>query len=254
MLDKTLNVDVDEEPSSAVADTHVEPPRKGWKQGFFRATPIILGYVPIGLAYGMLAQKSGLSALNTVLMSILVFAGSAQLISVGMFAVQAPALSIIMTTFIVNLRHFMMASAIAPHLKRWRKFELAAFAYQLTDETFAVHSAQFSSEVPEKAEVFATNITAQTAWLSGTILGVVIGQAVTDVRPFAFDYALPAMFVVLLVLQIKQWIHVVVAMFTGILAVVLLQAGMTQWNVMAATIIGATIGIILEQWTNRSSS
>ena len=220
-----------------------------WFRGVMRAMPIVFGYVPVGLAYGILAQKAGLSPVNTVLMSILVYAGSAQLIAVGLFGAQVPVLTIIMTTFVVNLRHLIMASALTPYLKHWRKRELAVFAYELTDETFAVHSAQFPNGVPPKIEVLATNITAQTSWVTGTLLGIAVGRLVTDVKPFALDYALPAMFVALLVLQIKQWVHVVVAVLTGLLAVVLLQAGMTQWHVMTATVIGAGIGVILQKWT-----
>jgi 4-azaleucine resistance transporter AzlC len=221
--------------------------RRGWLSGVLRAIPIVLGYVPVGFAYGVLAQKAGISALNTVLMSLLVYAGASQLIAVGLFAAKAPALSIIITTFVVNLRHLIMSSAVAPYLKHWRKIELAAFAYQLTDETFAVHSTQFPSGVPSKAEILATNVTAQTAWVVGTILGIVAGQLITDVKLFALDYALPAMFVALLVLQIKNRIQIVVAFLTGILAIVLLQAGMEQWNIIAATVVGTTVGVVIEQ-------
>jgi 4-azaleucine resistance transporter AzlC len=216
-----------------------------------RAMPIVLGYVPVGLAYGVLAQKAGISPLNTVLMSILVYAGSAQLIAVGLFGAQVPAFTIIMTTFVVNLRHLIMSSALTPYLKHWRKRELAAFAYEVTDETFAVHSAQFPEGVPAKAEVFATNVTAQLSWITGTLLGIGLGQLVTDVKPFALDYALPAMFVALLVLQIKHWAHVIVALLAGLLALALFQYGITQWHVMTATIIGASIGVAIELWTKR---
>lgn len=222
---------------------------RNWFKGVVRAMPIVFGYVPVGLAYGILAQKAGLSPLNTVLMSILVYAGSAQLIAVGLFGVQTPVFTIIMTTFVVNLRHLIMASALTPYLKHWRKRELAAFAYELTDETFAVHSTRFPEGVPAKAEVFATNITAQTSWIIGTLLGIAIGQMITDVKPFALDYALPAMFVALLVLQIKHWIHIVVALLAGILGLILFQIGMTQWHVMTATVVGATVGVLIEQWT-----
>jgi 4-azaleucine resistance transporter AzlC len=225
--------------------------KQGWINGVLRAAPIVLGYIPVAIAYGVLAQKSGLSALNTMLMSLLVYAGSAQLIAVSLFGANAPVLSVIMTTFVVNLRHLIMASAVAPFLKRWRKVELAAFAYQLTDETFAVHSTNFPSGTPDKAEVFATNITAQTAWVTGTVIGIVAGQLITDVKPFALDYALPAMFAALLVLQIKKRIHVVIALLTGVLAIVLLQAGMKQWNVITATVVGATVGVVIEQLLNK---
>ncbi len=230
--------------------------RRGWLTGIAQAVPIMLGYIPIGLAFGVLAQKAGISALNTLLMSLLVYAGSSQLIAVGLFAAGAPALSVILTTFVVNLRHMLMSAAISPFLKRWRKFELAAFAHQLTDETFAVHSARMStsSGTPNKAEVFAINVTAQAAWIFGTWLGIIVGQLITDVRPLALDYALPAMFVALLVLQIKDHTQIGVAILTGILAVGLLLIGVGQWNVIAATVVGATIGVISEKWINEQSS
>lgn len=111
----------------------------------FRQTlPIILGYVPVGFAYGVLAQKSGLSGINTILMSLLVFAGSAQLIAVGLFAAKAAPLAIVATTFVVNLRHLLMSAALAPYLRGWSKSRLALFSYQLTDETFALHVGRFA--------------------------------------------------------------------------------------------------------------
>jgi 4-azaleucine resistance transporter AzlC len=213
-----------------------------------------MGYIPIGLAFGVLAQKTGLSALNTLLMSLLVYAGSAQLIAVGLFGVGTPPLSIILTTFVVNLRHLLMSAAVAPHLKRWRKLELAVFAHELTDETFAVHAARFVSESPRQAQVFATNTTSQAAWILGTGLGVLMGQVIADVRPLGLDYALPAMFIALLVMQIKDHIQIAVAVLTGTASVILLLAGVNRWHVIVATLIGATLGVIVEQWTKKPSS
>ena len=193
--------------------------RPGWLAGVIQASPIVLGYVPIGLAFGVLAQKAGISTLNTLLMSLLVYAGSSQLIAVGLFASKVPALSVILTTFVVNLRHVLLSAALSPFLKRWRKREIAAFAYELTDETFAIHAVRFASGTPGKAEVLATNMTAQVAWIFGTWLGIMVGQSITDVKPLALDYVLPAMFVALLVLQIKDRVQVGVALATGALSV-----------------------------------
>jgi len=233
------------DPTEAVAS------RPEWLIGVTRAVPIVMGYVSIGVAFGVLAQKAGLSALNTVLMSLLVYAGSSQLIAVGLFAASAPALSVILTTFVVNLRHILMSAALSPYLKRWSKPELAAFAYQLTDETFAIHSARFASGLPSKAQIFAANVTAQAAWICGSWLGVVLGQAITDVKPLGLDYVLPAMFIALMVLQIKDRVQVGVALATGALSVGLLLAGVSRWNVIVATLIGATIGVVFERWINQ---
>lgn len=225
-----------------------------WVAGVLRAIPIVLGYIPVGFAFGVLSQKAGLSMINSLAMSFLVYAGSAQLIAAGLVAAGAPAVSIILTTFIVNLRHMLMSAALSPYLNKWRKRDLAAFSYQLTDETFAVHAAHFAQHVPEKQEVFATNITAQASWVFGTWLGVVAGGLIQDVKPFALDYALPAMFVALLILQVKTRIQVWVAVLTGFLAVGFAQVGMDQWYVIAATILGAAIGVVIESWNKKRSS
>jgi 4-azaleucine resistance transporter AzlC len=214
----------------------------------------VLGYLPIGFAYGILAQKAGLSTFSTLLMSLLVYAGSSQLIAVGLFSTGASAWSIIVTTFVVNLRHMLMSAAVSPYLKRWRQPELAAFAYQLTDETFAVHSARFVSDTIDKVETFAINVTAQVAWILGGWLGSVAGQLITDVKSLALDYALPAMFVALLVLQIKDRLQIGVALLAGVMAVGLSLAGVDQWYVIAATLTGATCGVILEEWIRIGSS
>jgi len=228
-----------------------------WLRGVSRALPITLGYVPIGFAYGVLAQKAGLSAFNTLSMSIFVYAGSSQLIAVGLFAAGAAPLSIILTTFIVNLRHMLMASALAPYLNRWNKLELSTFAYEITDESFALHSVEFPRVAPQggpvAVESLALNMTAQVSWVLGTWLGLVAGGMITDIKLFALDYALPAMFIALLMMQMKDRVQLIVASATGIIAVTLLLAGLDQWYVIAATLIGASLGVMVEQWTKKRS-
>lgn len=220
--------------------------RRPWFRGMMLAAPIVMGYIPIGFAYGVLAQQAGLSARNTLLMSLIVYAGSSQFIAVGLFAAGTPALSVILTTFVVNLRHMLMSASLSPYLKGWRKHELAAFAYELTDESFAIHVTRFAGAMPPKAEIFATNVTAQVSWIFGSWLGTVAGQLITDVKPLALDYALPAMFIALLVMQIHDNVQVTVAVAAGLLAVGLTLGGMGHWSVILATLAGATFGVLLE--------
>ena len=84
---------------------------------FEQALPVAMGYIPIGFAYGVLAIKAGISPANTLWMSVIVFAGSSQLIAVGLFTAGAGSLSMIITTFIVNLRHMLMSASLSPFLK-----------------------------------------------------------------------------------------------------------------------------------------
>jgi 4-azaleucine resistance transporter AzlC len=219
--------------------------------GVKRATPIVLGYIPIGFAYGVLAGKSGLSDANTILMSIIVFAGSAQFIAVGLFASGTGPAAVILTTFVVNLRHMLMAASLAPYLKGWKKRHLAFFSYELTDESFALHSTAASRLAECRLEALSLNVTAQLSWVFGTVLGVFAAGLIGDVKPFGLDYALAAMFIGLLVAQCGDRIKVFTALVAGGLATLLYLAGFQQFHIIAATVLAASVGLGVEQWIKR---
>lgn len=219
-----------------------------WGRGTVRALPIVLGYVPIGFAYGVLAGQSGLSASNTLLMSVIVFAGSAQFIAVGLFAAGTGAAVVILTTFFVNLRHLLMAASLAPHLSGWKKRYLAFFSYELTDETFALHSADTTCLGGNMVEALAINVTAQLAWVAGSLLGIVASGIIGDVKPLGLDYALPAMFIGLLVGQCQSLVQLATAIFSGLLATAMYLYGFQQSYIIGATILGASFGLWVEQW------
>lgn len=225
--------------------------RSIWLAGFRQALPIVMGYVPVGAAFGVLAHKTGLSLFNTVLMSTIVFAGSAQLIAVAMLAAGMSPLSIVATTFVVNLRHLLMTAALSPHLRAWRKWQLALFAYEVTDESFALHSARFARGDSDKRVSFVINATAHLSWIVASWAGFLAGATIPDIKPLGVDYALPAMFIALLAMQVKNTLHVFIAGFTGMAAIILVQAGADQWSVIIATVLGATIGAGVESWMKR---
>ena len=222
-------------------------------QALSPALPVVLGYLPIGFAYGVLAINAGLTPFETIAMSIVVYAGSAQLMAVSLFQAGINPFSIIATTFIVNLRHLLMSASLATYLEHWQKSEVAAFCYELTDESFGVHSLRFERGENAAPQTLAINFTCQLAWVAGTVLGALAGTLITDVKPFALDYALPAMFIALLVLQLKSKLHLLVAVVGGLLSIALWLGHVTQWNVILATILAATVGAGVETWTKRQS-
>jgi len=221
--------------------------------GVIRAVPIILGYLPIGLAFGVLASTAGLSIYSAVAMSVFVFAGSAQLISVGMIDVGAGVAAITMTVFLVNLRHMLMSAYLAPHLGRLKTWQQVLFSYEITDESFAVHSAYFRKQgVPPTAQLFGVNAAAHLAWISGTLLGAWLGAYLTfDIDAYGVDYALPAMFIALLVMQIENVRHVIIALLAAALGLLFYLAGMSQLYIILATVIAATVGVLLKQFFSR---
>ena len=214
--------------------------------GVRRALPIVLGYVPVAFAFGVLAVKSNIPPALVVAMSVFHFAGSGQFVCAGLWGAGVGAMSVIVAVFVVNLRHLLMSAAMAEPLaplKRWQRF---LFGCEMTDETFGVHITAFQRGWKLcTATLFTCNLTAHASWVLGTVIGVFCGGLVHDVKPLGLDYALTAMFLALLVPQCVSRLHVLVAIVTAILSLSLKLAGMGQWNVVVATVLGATLGVIL---------
>lgn len=225
---------------------------KSFGRGVRLAIPIVLGYLPVGFTFGVLAQKAGLSTLESGLMCLLVFAGSGQLIGVNLILAGLSPFNIITTTFVVNARHLLMSAALVPFLGRWSKKKQALFCAEMTDETFALNIARFAEHTGGRRglevdgpEAVGINVTSHCAWIMGGVLGAMFGGLITDLKPYGLDFALAGMFVALLVPHFKIPRHLAAAILSALLSVVLYLGGVEQWNVLIATVTAATVCLFL---------
>lgn len=216
------------------------------EDGIRAAWPICLGYLPIGIAFGVIAQKGGLTPFEIGFMSLLVFAGSSQFIAVSMMSAGAGLPAIVMTTFMVNFRHFLMSSTLAVHLRGVKKKWLSLYAYGITDESFALNLTRFQEEPWDWKRAFVVNQTANMAWIGSTVLGGV-GGTLLPAGAFGMDFALMAMFLCLLVFQLKGMSHGVTALLSGVAAVVFSLLFEGNGHIVAASLLGATLGLALKK-------
>ncbi|MBA4397289.1 MAG: branched-chain amino acid ABC transporter permease, partial [Syntrophus sp. (in: bacteria)] len=177
---------------------------------------------------------------------------SAQFIAVSMLSGGAAAIPIILTTFTVNLRHLLMSSSLAVHLRGLNAGWLSLYAYGVTDESFALNIARFREEAWDWRRALVLNHTANLAWIASTVIGGYGGQFI-PAGAFGIDYALPAMFICLLVLQIRGGLYIAVALIAGLLAVVFSLLFPGNAYIVAATVAAATIGVFLRNWKGRAS-
>ncbi len=221
-----------------------------FRDGLTAAWPIMLGYFPIGMALGVLGQQAGLGPAWIGLMSVLVFAGSAQFIAVAMLAGGASATSIILTTLVVNFRHFLMSSALAVPLRGVGRAFLLLFAYGITDESFAVNMTRFREGNWDRWRALVVHHAANTTWILATILGSLVGSLIPP-GACGIDFALPGMFIALLVLQLRDRVHVVTGVLAAGLAVLwkLLIPGDSY--IVGAAVLAATGGYLLRRKRRR---
>lgn len=219
------------------------------KRGVSLAMPIVVGYLPIGFAFGVLAAAAGLSVSAAAAMSIFVYAGSAQLIAVGIIESGAGPQVLAVTVFLVNLRHLLMSSYLAPYLGVLRRWQQAIFCFQLTDESFAVHSTVFreNGTAGPPASLFALNGAAHLSWITGSLAGAWAGsRLLVDTRLFGLDYALPAMFIALLVMQADNRRRIMIALLAAGLSITLYLSGAIWWHIIIATVVAAAVGALTE--------
>ncbi|MFP7492809.1 AzlC family ABC transporter permease [Terribacillus saccharophilus] len=225
-----------------------------FKQGFKDCIPTLLGYVSIGIAAGVVGVAAGLSALEVLLLAVLVYAGSAQFIFAALVLEGSPAAAIILTVFIVNLRHFLMSATLAPHFTRYSVWRNIGIGVLLTDETFGVAAGKIQQKQQMSASwMNGLNITAYLCWIVSCAAGAVFGDWLSNPEMFGLDFALTAMFIALLVLQLDAIEKSNIGHYMRLIAcVVLLMIGFSffissHMAVLVATIIGATLGVVTEK-------
>lgn len=212
--------------------------------------PVCLAYFPLGLAFGVLAQKTGLSGFQIFFMSCLVFAGSGQFVAVSMMGVGASALAIILTTFMVNLRHLLMSFSLAVRYRGAPRGPLSLLSCFIVDETFAVNTLQLKAGAWSVQNAIFASFLAYCAWVVSTVTGGLLGPLIPH-GAFGIDYAMIAMLIGLLVFQLKNFMDLVTAFFAALFGT--LTALFVPGNafIIVGAVLGASFGLVVKRWQMR---
>lgn len=166
------------------------------------STPVFFGYISIGFAFGFLLVKAGFPWYLAPIMCVVIFAGAAQFMAIGMLLDNKGPLEIGLAIFFVNARHMVYGLSLLERFKSFKKFK-NYLIYGLTDETYALLT---TIEAPNGChpEIFDFWMTAfnQSYWTIGSTLGALLGCVITFNAP-GLDFALTALFIVLTIEQIK---------------------------------------------------
>lgn len=224
-----------------------------WTEGIRRALPIVLGYIPVGFAFGILAVKNGIPPSLVIAMALLMFSGSGQFVFASLWGSGVGIISTGVAVGIVNLRYLIMSAAETQWMSKYPRWQKFILGMGITDETFVVHAAQIeNSWKPHLATFLVCNSTTHIAWISGCAIGAFCGNLINDAKPLGLDYALTAMFIALLVPQCTTRNHVIVVIFSLVLSIVLKANGLEEWNIAISTICGATLGLLLFMFSKRT--
>lgn len=168
---------------------------------------LVIAAVPFAIIYGALAVTAGLSEWLVMAMSIFVFAGASQFIAVTLFTSSAAYPVILLTVFIINLRHMLYAASLMPQIAKLPQWFRLPMGFLLTDEAFAVVSNRVI-QTPSKrgfvAYYFGAGLTMYLSWIFFSWMGMTLGQNIPDIKSWGLDVAMAVAFVGIIVPILKK--------------------------------------------------
>lgn len=210
--------------------------------------PILLGVIPFGLIFGVVALQAGLPPWPAMAMSSVVFAGSAQFIGVQLIGLATPAAVILLTTFVVNLRHLLYGASLGPYLKPLRPAWKWLLAYLMTDEAYAVSMIRYGAGTGSRENghwfFLGAGLTLWVAWQASTAAGILLGARIPE--SWSLDFALPLTFIALVRPTLTDRAALLAAALAGVIAV--LAAGLPyKLGLMLAAVSGIAVGLVSER-------
>lgn len=163
---------------------------RGTWEGFWRLLPLSMFVVAFGLAYGLAAVQAGLSPTQTVAMSMLVFAGTAQFAALDLWGVQVPIVPLLVTTFAINARHLLMGASLYPWLRHLPVVQRYGVLLVMSDANWAMTLNECLRGRTNIGILLGGGIALWLTWLSGTVLGMLFGGAIAEPEVFGLDMVL----------------------------------------------------------------
>jgi len=236
--------------------TNNSPATSSWLLGAKDALPLLGGYIPVAISFGLISVQAGFSALESTLISALIYAGASQFLFIAMVASGAPLWLVVLMTLLINARHVVYGPNLAPYLPPGRCWPW--LMHGLTDQIFALAHSRLPT-LPAAARVgwyTAAALVAWLSWIAGTALGAVAGAQITQRWPLlgeVMPFALPALFLVLLAPRFTSTIWSLTLGCTISVAMLLKLLGISNGAIPLAALAGVALFYLLQAKMARRS-
>lgn len=224
--------------------------RNEFVRGMQMTLPLMLGAIPFGLIFGAVATTSGMTGEAAAWMSVLVYAGASQFIAAGLVAAGAGVAIIVLTTFVVNLRHALYSASLAPYVRNLPQRWLVPLGFLLTDETFfvAIRRYQEPDASPFKHWFFlGSGVALFLTWQAFTCIGILAGRSIPDPQAWGLDVALPLTFIGMLVPSIVSR-SIVITVLAGAAGSLVFAGLPNRLGLLAAALLAVGVGMVASRF------
>lgn len=219
------------------------PQVRAFAEGITGSFPLVPSVFVYATVWGGLARQAGLSLGEIALMCVIVTAGASQFVAVTMIATGAPPLAVIVTTYIVNMRHYLMAATLAPAFRGFPRRWLALIAHGINDESFALAVARRNP--PDPRFFLGSVVAVYGSFITGALIGAILGGLVTDPARYGLDFAFPAVFLALVAVQLRRRGDWAVAGGAAMLALGIAWRVPGNWHIVVAGLAASGVGALV---------
>jgi 4-azaleucine resistance transporter AzlC len=211
--------------------------------GAKRAIPLALSVCAVGFVFGILARQAKLSVVDTLLMSGLVYAGASQFVALSLWtAIPFPAITIILTTFIVNLRHLLMGASLRPWFAKLSPWKVYATVFFMVDESWALTMSDFTQGGRDAGFLLGSGFLLYLAWVSSSVIGRTAGAWIQNPAQWGLDFAFTAVFTALVVGMWKGKSNLLPWIVAAVVAVAAAHWLPGKWYILLGGMAGSIVG------------
>jgi len=233
-----------------------------FRAGLRSGLPIFLGYVPVGLAFGILACQHGFYWWEALLASGGAIAGSGQFVALStLLASGGHAAAALIASSVVNLRYLLFSATVAPHVRKVKLPLLAWLGFTLTDESFAINMAEIAEKKSTPIRMAGVGFISWVGWMLGTALGAIGASFVKNADRFGVNFAMPAMYAALFVALARNLKEVLCGIGAAAIVIALYVLGKlgvlaipSYWFIVIAALLAATIATIVWPHTDKDEA
>ncbi|MDO4903168.1 MAG: AzlC family ABC transporter permease [Limosilactobacillus sp.] len=236
-----------------MAKAQINPEKARWLEVLGISMPLCLSYIPIGLACGILLHAAGFNFIMTLLVSVLVFSGGAQFILASLLTINAPLSSIFMTLFFLELRYALLGSSLSKYIKNESQRFIWLFSVSMNDENYAINYLKFATDKKWKPDdALLVEHYSLISWSVANMVGGLIGSTIS-INLEVVDFALTALFLYMIVMQLRNNLTLMIMLLSAVLAVVFMVWTHSIIGVVIATLISSFIGFLIENTVRKVS-
>ena len=214
------------------------------RDGIADLWPAMVAAAPIALLYGAVALTKGLSPLEVVLSSALIFAGGAQLAAIELWTVPVPVAALVLSTFLINARYVLMSASLAPKVAHLPFAGRLLGFHVLADENWALAERRAARRPITAAYFFGMGAAFWINWVAWSYAGAMLGPLLGDPRRFGADFAFTAIFIGLIVSFVTGPRAGLVVVVSGLAATGAYLAVGSPWHVLAGALAGMGAAVL----------